>query len=68
MSRFSNVFAAGIGMILVWFAIVGTIFAGWLTHIVYCFENHQWLLLIAGAILAPIGVVHGWGLWFNFWH
>jgi uncharacterized membrane protein len=40
---------------------------GWLTHIVYCFQNEKWLLLVAGAIAAPIGTVHGWGIWFGWW-
>jgi hypothetical protein len=38
----------------------------WFTHVIYCILNEQWLFLIAGAIMAPIGVIHGWGLWFGF--
>ena len=42
-----------------------TSFAGWLTHIIVCIQNEAWLLLIAGAIAAPIGVIHGVGIWFG---
>ena len=37
------------------------------THLVYCFTHHAWVLLLVGAIAAPIGVLHGIGLWFGFW-
>jgi hypothetical protein len=43
------------------------VLAGWTTHIIVCIQTSQWLLLIAGAIAAPVGVVHGWGLWFGAW-
>lgn len=36
---------------------------GWLTHIFVCFHTGAWGFLIAGAIAAPIGVLHGWYLW-----
>ena len=36
---------------------------GWLTHVIYCLSNQMWGFLIAGAIAAPIGVIHGWMIW-----
>jgi hypothetical protein len=39
--------------------------ASWCTHIGVAFANEQWLLLIAGAIAFPIGMVHGIGIWFG---
>ena len=49
-------------------ALAGIIFfllviAGWLTHIIVTIQTAKWLLLLAGAILFPIGIIHGWGLW-----
>ena len=41
---------------------------GWLTRVVVCFQNHYYGFLIAGAIVFPIAVIHGWGLWFGWWH
>jgi hypothetical protein len=40
-------------------------FAGWVTHIVVCIQQQMWLLLIGGAILVPIGIIHGIGSWFG---
>lgn len=39
--------------------------AGWVTHVVHCLQNEEWILLIVGAIFFPIGIVHGIGLWFG---
>jgi len=38
--------------------------AAWLTHVIACFMTSSWGFLIAGAIMAPIAVVHGTWLWF----
>jgi hypothetical protein len=40
-------------------------FAAWLTHIFYCFGHVMWGFLLAGAIFFPIGILHGFYLWFN---
>ena len=45
-----------IGLSLVWFA-------AWLTHVVTCILAHEWLFMIIGAFIAPIGVVHGVMIW-----
>jgi len=41
-----------------------TCFAAWLTHIITCFSDGLWDFLIAGAIMFPIGIIHGIWLWF----
>lgn len=41
--------------------------AAWLTHVVNCIQNGEWLFLIAGAIAAPVGIVHGVGIWLGVW-
>lgn len=38
--------------------------AAWLTHIFYCFSHLLWGFLVAGAICFPIGILHGFYLWF----
>lgn len=45
--------------------LLGTIFAAWFTHIIHCLMTAKYLLLIAGAFIAPVGVIHGIGLWFG---
>jgi hypothetical protein len=42
-------------------------FMAWLTHVVHCFTDELWGLLIAGAIFFPIGIINGVGLWFDWW-
>lgn len=49
----------------IWLAIVATIFGAWLTHIIVTIKAAAWLFLIAGAILPPIGIVHGIATWFG---
>ena len=39
----------------------------WLTHIIVCLSTGSWGFLIAGALFAPIGVIHGIGIWFGVW-
>ena len=41
--------------------------AAWLTHIVVCIKAGMWLLLITGAIMFPIGIIHGFGVWVGVW-
>jgi hypothetical protein len=41
--------------------------AAWITHVLTCIQTEQWLFLIAGAIAAPVGIIHGVGLWFGAW-
>jgi len=45
---------------------IGLMFlAAWVTHIVTCLIQAKYLLLIAGAFIAPVGVIHGIGIWFG---
>ena len=39
----------------------------WLTHLFVCFTDDRWGFLIAGAIMFPIAIVHGVGIWFALW-
>ena len=45
-----------IGLALVWLS-------AWITHVVTCILAHEWLFMIIGALVAPIGVVHGVMIW-----
>jgi hypothetical protein len=40
-------------------------FFAWLTHVFTCFAEGLWGFLIAGALLFPLGIFHGFYLWFN---
>jgi hypothetical protein len=52
------------GLFIFIFAFVG--FAAWITHIFVCLSDEAWRFLIAGAIMFPIAIIHGIGLWFGF--
>ena len=32
-----------------------------------CFSDDRWGFLIAGALMFPIAIVHGVGIWFGAW-
>ncbi len=44
-----------------------SVYAAWLTSIVYCAANGMRPLMIAAASFFPVGVVHGVGIWFGGW-
>ena len=46
-------------------ATIALIIAAWFTHVIHCLMTAKYLLLIAGAFIAPVGVIHGIGLWFG---
>ena len=39
--------------------------SAWLTHIVSCLMAGAYVLLLAGALVPPVGVIHGIGIWFG---
>ena len=36
--------------------------AGWCQHLYTCFNEKLWSFLIAGAIVFPVGIIHGFGI------
>ena len=49
------------GILSIIFVIAGL--AAWFTHLFVCFSDDRWGFLIAGAIMFPIAIVHGIGIW-----
>lgn len=37
--------------------------SAWITHVVTCLSAGSWGFLVAGALLVPIALVHGVGIW-----
>ena len=37
--------------------------SAWATHVIVCIKASAWVLLAFGCIVAPVGVVHGIGVW-----
>jgi len=50
---------------LIWLALAAWAIAAWFTHVIVCIKAASWLFLIAGAIMFPIALVHGTGVWFG---
>jgi len=48
-------------MIVLWI----TVLSAWITHIVWCIQNREFLFMIAAGVVAPVGVIHGICLWFG---
>ena len=44
-----------------------TCYSAWLTHIVDCAGDRLWGFLVAGAVVFPVGIVHGAGVWVGAW-
>ena len=47
-------------------ALVVWVVSAWLTHVVVSIKTASWLLLLAGAIVVPVGCIHGTGVWFGW--
>lgn len=54
--------AAGFAAMVV-IAGIATAIAAWITHVVVCIKASAWILLLFGCIVAPVGVIHGAGVW-----
>lgn len=68
MSKSENMLGnAIIGAAGLWIVLAISSVPAWLTHVIHCINNEEWFFLIAGAIAAPIGVIHGFGIWFGVW-
>jgi hypothetical protein len=39
--------------------------AAWFTHIGYCISHQMYVYCVCGALLFPIGIVHGVMIWFQ---
>lgn len=44
------------------FAMIGA----WLTHVITCLMHGLWGFLVAGALVFPIGIIHGIMIWFGY--
>ena len=47
-------------------ALVAWVVLAWFTHVIVSIQSAKWILLLVGAIVFPVGCVHGTGVWFGF--
>lgn len=45
----------------------GLSIGAYLTHIFKCVVDGSYVFLLAGCIVFPVGIIHGWGIWFLGW-
>ena len=53
--------------LIMWAVVSIWMTASWLTHVVSCIMNAEFVFMVAGAIMAPIAFVHGTGIWLGVW-
>lgn len=40
--------------------------ASWVTSLIYCIGNAEWLaVIVLHVFLVPLGIIHGFFVWFN---
>ena len=44
------------------FIITSFLGISWITHIVHCLLTAKYLLLLVGAFVFPVGIIHGAGI------
>jgi len=50
------------------YVIIGLVcVAAWITHVVVCLSAGKWGFLVAGALVFPIAIIHGFGIWLGAW-
>ena len=37
--------------------------AAWVTRVYVCIQASAWILLAFGCVVAPVGIIHGVGVW-----
>lgn len=47
--------------------LFGVSAAGWINHLLVCIAEERWVFLGVGALLWPIGIIHGIGRFFGWW-
>ena len=50
---------------VLYFAFLMIMVTAWFTHIIACLMASKYVLLLAGAFIFPVGIIHGVGLWFG---
>lgn len=63
--KYVDIFISVIKLFLI-AAVISSPFAAWFTHVVTCIQTEAYIFLIAGAVCFPIGIVHGFMIWFGW--
>lgn len=52
------------GALLMLFVVFSS-WGAWFTFVMACAQAHRWVLMAVGAVLSPIGILGGFGLWLD---
>jgi len=67
MSRFQKLLSGSLYFVTTVLTIIVTFTAGWAVHIAHCFKRREYALMLIGAVVVPLGSIHGVGLLFGWW-
>lgn len=54
-----------LGGVMFMVAFVLATVGAWVQHLITTVSEEMWVLLVVGAIIPPVGVLHGWLVWFG---
>ena len=57
--------SVGLGCSIVGLLLIVAMIPAWITHVVYSITNELWVVLVVGAVVPPVGVIHGFMIWFG---
>jgi len=43
--------------------LIVVFFAAWLTHVITCLSTAAWGFVLAGCIVFPVAIIHGFMIW-----
>lgn len=49
----------------VFLTLILCLIPAWITHVIYTISHELWVLLVVGALVPPVGIVHGFMVWFG---
>lgn len=55
----------GVGALLLAFGFIFSLALAWMTHVIVCIKASAWILLAFGCVVFPVGVIHGYAVWFG---
>lgn len=61
-----TLFSPSRNTIIAFLSFLAWVVSSWITHVVVCINASNWLFLLVGAFVVPVGVIHGTGVWFGF--
>ena len=53
------------GCVLATLVLILALIPAWITHVVYSITNELWVVLVVGAFVPPVGIIHGVMIWFG---